>query len=681
MTAALAQSVAAAIPGMPVRDDDADRISYARDLWPRHHLTVRAGNPAPAKPAAIAWPRTTEETAALAAYCAERGIAMVPFGAGSGVCGGILPGQDSLVVDVKRMESFRRIDRDARVVDVECGHMGVPFEERLGRAGLTLGHFPSSILCSSVGGWIAGRGAGQASGYYGKIEDMVVGLDLVTGKGEIVNARSRANGPSLVPLLVGSEGTLGILTSATLRVQPAPASRALASWSFRSTEEAWEGMRELFQAGLRPAVLRLYDPFDAMLARMGSVKKPKTAKAHSSDDDGVIPGMGAQVLRTILQQPTLFNELVDSKPGAFALGGALVVAVWEGVGERPARELAQARAIMERMKGRYDGEGAAARWLAHRYSVSYRQAPIFRSGLFVDTFEVAAPWSKLGALYDGVREAVRGHAFIMAHMSHAYPDGCCIYFSFAGSAGPGEGDWNARCEERYDRIWRDAMAAANAAGATVAHHHGVGRSKAPALRAELGAGVDVIQAVMKAMDPAGVYNPGNLQSEKPIGGSQELRAPAGGVSIDEASLLAHASADTRVADVEKALNARGLTLALEASPGEKTVKAFLDEGMPGTRDRWHDPVDQDVSGLMARTPQGKLVTYAPGPRRAAGPDLFGLVRGARGRFLTVESAWLRAHRMGVARPEAPHAHFERSPSISQEESAVLDAIAASVAKV
>ncbi len=678
----LSQSVSEAIPGLTIRDDEADRLSYARDLWPRHHLAVRAGNPAPSKPAAIAWPRTTDEVVAIARYCSERGIAMVPFGAGSGVCGAILPGQDSLVVDVKRMEKFRRIDRDARVVDVEAGFMGVPFEERLGRAGLTLGHFPSSILCSSVGGWIAGRGAGQCSGYYGKIEDMVVGLELVTGKGDVVQAKSRSHGPSLVPLLIGSEGTLGILTSATLRVQPAPTSRALASWSFRSTEEAWEGMRELFQQGLRPAVLRLYDPFDAMLARMGAVKKPKGTKASSSDDDGVIPGFGATALRTVLQQPALLNELIDSKFGSFALGGALVVAVWEGVGDRPGRELVTARAIMERMKGRYDGEGPAARWIAHRYSVSYRQAPVIRSGLFVDTFEVATTWSKLGALYDGVREAVRGKAFIMAHMSHAYPDGCCIYFSFAGSAGDGSGSWDERCEERYDAIWRDALAAANAAGATVAHHHGVGRSKAPALRAELGAGVDVIRAVMRAMDPAGVYNPGNLQSAAPIAGSQATQAPTSGVAVDEASLLAHASGETAIADVEKALRAKGLTLALESFPSASTtVRGFIDAGLPGTRCRWHDPVDQDVSGLMARTAHGKLVTYAPGPRRAAGPDLFGLVRGAHGRFLTVEQAWLRVHRVGVERPTAPHAHFDRNPLLASDEAAVLDAVAASVARV
>ena len=677
----LCVSLSEALPGLDVRDGEADRLSYSRDLWPRHHLAVRAGNVAPSKPAAIAWPRSTEETAALVSWCAERGVAMVPFGAGSGVCGAILPGQDALVIDVKRMDKFRRIDRDARVVDVETGYMGVPFEERLGRAGLTLGHFPSSILCSTVGGWIAGRGAGQCSGYYGKIEDMVVGLEVVTGKGEVVQARARAHGASLVPLLIGSEGTLGILTSATLRVHPAPITRALASWSFRTTEEAWEGMREMFQLGLRPAVLRLYDPFDAMLARMGAVKKPKVSKNAGSDDDGVIPGMGASVLRTMLQQPAIFNELVDSKWGGMALGGALVVAVWEGVGERPSRELSAARRIMERMKGRYDGEGPAARWLAHRYSVSYRQAPVLRSGLFVDTFEVAAPWSKLGALYDGVREAVRGKAFIMAHMSHAYPDGCCIYFSFAGSAGPGNAPWDERCEERYDAIWLAAMQAANRAGATVAHHHGVGRSKAPALRAELGAGVDVIRAVMKAMDPGQVFNPGNLQSTKTMGGSQELQPPARGVAIDVASLLAHAAGETTVSAVEEALHAEGLTLGFDTFPkADVTVRAFIDGGLGGARDRWHDPVDQDVAGYMARTPQGKLVTYAPGPRRAAGPDLFGIVRGAKGKYLQVEHAWLRAHRIGVERPTAPHAHFDRDPAITREEAAILDGIAVSVAR-
>ncbi len=143
--------------------------------------------------------------------------------------------------------------------------------------------------------------------------------------------------------------------------------------------------------------------------------------------------------------------------------------------------------------------------------MSYRQAPLFARGLFVDTMEVAATWSKLGALYEGVRSAIGSRAFVMAHMSHAYPDGCCIYFSFAGVAEPKRGvEWDAACDARYDAIWRDALSAAIEAGGTIAHHHGVGRSKAPRLGDELGRGLDVQRALKRAFDPHGVLNPGAL---------------------------------------------------------------------------------------------------------------------------------------------------------------------------
>jgi alkyldihydroxyacetonephosphate synthase len=414
-----------------------------------------------------------------------------------------------LVLDMKRMGAIRGIDRAVPSVDVEAGHMGVPFEEALGRAGFTLGHFPSSILCSTVGGWLAGRSAGQCSGKYGKIEDMVIDLECVTGTGEIVTLASRAHGPSLVPLVVGSEGTLAVITRATLKIHPAPAARAFAAWSFRTTEEGWEAMRAVFQAGLRPAVARLYDPFDAMLARQGSVKRERAREKKSH-----APGCGASVLRQILRRPGAMNFLVDGL-GSNVLGGAMLVMIHEGEGDAPARDMARTRAILEngRMGATYEGEGQARKWLQHRYSVSYRQAPVFAQGLFSDTMEVAAPWSKLAALYYGVRRALGSNVFVMAHLSHAYPDGCCIYFSFAGSAGVASG-WDAACEETYDRTWRAAMGAVLEAGGVLAHHHGVGRSKAPRLAEELGAsGVATVRALMRAFDPRGILNPGNLVPE------------------------------------------------------------------------------------------------------------------------------------------------------------------------
>jgi alkyldihydroxyacetonephosphate synthase len=217
----------------------------------------------------------------------------------------------------------------------------------------------------------------------------------------------------------------------------------------------------------------------------------------------------------------MINELLEGSFGGRALGGSLLVVIFEGEGDGPAHDAEAMRALFATggLSAKYEGEGPARNWLLHRYSVSYRQAPVFAAGLFSDTMEVAAPWSKLGALYDGVRRALGEHVFVMAHLSHAYPDGCCIYFSFAGTAGAAEAGregWDARCETTYDRAWRAALSAAVDAGGTLAHHHGAGRSKAPRLLAELGdTGIDTVKALMRAFDPKGILNPGNLMPDAP----------------------------------------------------------------------------------------------------------------------------------------------------------------------
>lgn len=498
--------LARALPGLRTSDDPADRVAYARDLWPRHHLAVRSGNVAEHRPAGIVWPASTAEVARIVRWAHDTETPVVPFGAGSGVCAGILPHERMIVIDLKKMDRWRTLDTERRTLDVEAGHMGLPLEEELNRRGLTLGHFPSSILCSTVGGWVAARSAGQCSGKYGKIEDMVVALECVTGTGEVVTLRHRTRGPNLLPLVIGSEGTLAIVTSATLRLHPKPTARAFGAFSFPTTEAGWEAMRTMFQAGLRPAVSRLYDPFDAMLARRGAVKK-------DGADSGGTPGVGAAALRNLLRRPGAINELMEGSVGSTLFGEALLIIIFEGEGDQPELDLEQTRRLFERKKATWMGEGPAQKWLLHRYSVSYRQAPVFAAGLFSDTMEVAAPWSKLGALYEGVRKALGEHVFVMAHLSHAYPDGCCIYFSFAGTAGPANGSesWDTRSQATYDKTWRAALAAAVEAGGTLAHHHGAGRSKAPRLATELGdTGIATVKALMRAFDPKGILNPGNL---------------------------------------------------------------------------------------------------------------------------------------------------------------------------
>jgi alkyldihydroxyacetonephosphate synthase len=536
--------------GVHASESAPDKISYSRDLWPRHHIAVRDGRVGEHKPAAIAWPESTEQVADLLSFCGQEGIQLVPFGAGSGVCGGILPTDKTLVVDLKRMNRWRKLAVEEGYLEVEAGVQGIRLEEELQAKGYTIGHFPSSILCSTVGGWIAARGAGQMSGLYGKIEDMTAAVECVDGRGEVALLKRRSHGPDLTPLIVGSEGVLAVITAARLRLHKKPTKRAFGAWTFKDMEAGYETIRALYQRGLRPAVCRLYDPFDSMMARRSERKKRHGASSSKEKSSGVPFGSFAN---TALRLPAALNFAVENL-GTRAFGGAMLVLVFEGTDERPDDELAVARDLAREGGGEDLGEGPARHWLTHRYAVSYRQAPMFMMGAFVDTMEVAAPWSKLGAVYDEVREALGDHVMVMAHMSHAYPDGCSIYFTFAGTA---ENDEAA--QRRYDEAWRAAMHAAIAAGATLSHHHGVGRSKAPQMGAELGLGIEVVAALRKALDPHNILNPGNLMPPEMPPRTKLAPAPTT-PTLDWRSQTVHVAGTTTLSAVDAAARVASLSL-------------------------------------------------------------------------------------------------------------------------
>lgn len=654
------RALSAELPGVTVSGSTPDKIAYARDLWPRRLLDVRAGRPAEHQPAAVVWPRTTDEVARCLRFARESGYVLVPFGAGSGVCGGIDPDPRTLVMDLKLMRDFR-IERDGPLLDVGPGAAGLTLEEDLEREGFTIGHFPSSILCSTPGGWIAARGAGQCSGLYGKIEDMVASVECVLGTGDVVELRRRFDGPNMVPLIVGSEGTLAVITRCKLRLHPAPASRAFTAFSFGSIEAGWDAMRRLFQAGLRPAVSRLYDPIDSTIMKQGSVRgsgKPRAGGSQKRTRALLKP-----LARTLLRAPRLLNAAIVAAEGNL-LGGCTLVLVFEGTSEVVEHDRERADRLCARAGGRELGEGPARKWFAHRYSVSYRQSPVFRMGAFSDTMEVAAPWSRLQSLYDSVRRALGKHVLVMAHLSHAYPDGCSIYFTFSGSA---RSDDEALA--LYDRAWRDALGAAIEAGGTLSHHHGVGRSKAPRLGEELGYGVEVVQRLMQAWDPDRLLNPGNLaprdgerRPEPPV---SELFQPG---RVDEASLLATFSGSQTLARAEEELAWRNLTLDLE--PGvalDTSVRQWVARGMPGSIDPWSDPVRQVLAGFVATLANGKRLLVRPSPRRAVGPDLSALFLGAGERAGVVDQATFAVRRKTEPRARALPFTGARNPPLDDAE--------------
>lgn len=502
----LAEAVARIVGANGLSTERLDRVSYGRDMWPRDQLLVQSGA-LPEGPNLVAWPRTPDEVAALVDLANRRGVTIVPFGGGSGVCGAARAAESSMVIDVKRLKSIRSIDRDTLTADVEAGINGEWLERRLNQEGFTLGHFPSSIYCSTLGGFIAARSAGQLSTRYGKIEDMLAGLDVVLSDGTQVTLPDwdATGGANLSQMFCGSEGTFGIFTGARMRIHPIAEQRRLAAYEFSDIDTGLAAIQEILQSGLRPAVVRLYDEFDTILALQGGGEDSFTSllspKKLASELLGLFPGLSKRALSLILSQPRALNMLAD------VIGGrCLLVLMHEGPAGLTDAEAREADRICLDVGGGSLGEAPAEHWLERRYAVSYKQSKVFGSGAFNDTAEVAGTWDVLGNLYQSVKRAIARHAFVMAHFSHAYHEGCSIYFTFVGNA-----NGLAASQELYDKIWNDLLTATLEAGGTISHHHGVGRSKAHFLPDELGpGGMKLLKEAKEALDPQAILNMGSL---------------------------------------------------------------------------------------------------------------------------------------------------------------------------
>ena len=445
--------------------------AYSQDLWPRKLLELRENGPGRLTIDLVAWPESTGQVAELMKWAKAEDAILLPYGAGSGVCGATIPSGASpkerkrVVVDLKKMRKVRALDRQSLVVHAEAGWIGENLERYLNQEGLTLGHFPSSIYCSSLGGYLATRSAGQLSTKYGKIEDMVLSMEVVLADGTVLEtgrAPRSAMGPDWTQLLLGSEGTLAFFTAARLQVHPIPQARLMAGFGAKDTVSAMDFARELVQQGIRPAVLRIYDPLETAM--------------------------------------TLSSELL-SKCGFE--GGAAMVVIFEGRTRIAGAELEEANEIAIRMGVQSLGPALAAHWWEHRYDVSYKQQLILsHKRMILDTFELAATWDKLEAVYRAVKGVNAGLGMIMAHLSHFYHTGANIYFTLVSHAG-----FSGSSAERYDEIWERMLKAACEAGATLSHHHGVGTLKNEWIRKEKGEWVSIFEKVKRGFDPENRLNP------------------------------------------------------------------------------------------------------------------------------------------------------------------------------
>ncbi|GAC1337566.1 MAG: FAD-binding oxidoreductase [Myxococcales bacterium] len=488
----------------------------SRDQWARALLWAQAGvvrHP----PEVVAWPGSTAQVQAVVRYAAEQRIPVVAVGGGSGVTGGAIPVQGGIALDLKRLRRPPRIELAQRFVEVDAGVTLAQLEDALGAAFATLGHLGEGDGTATVGGMLATRGAGARAGRYGKVEDRVLAIEAVDGTGTLLRAVPEAAvRPDLAQLLLGSEGTLAVLTRARLRCFPRPTSVWARAVRFSSGDQGARALQEILRSGLRPALLRLHGPLEALAAG-------RATAAGRSLPEPLRLGFGAgghEALRLGLRYPAVLNRLVSALP---ALG--LLLLAFEGDGvhgdDDAAEEGEEALRVCAALDGEDLGEGPVARWEAQAARAPVDRARLFASGVFSDTVEVAALWERLPSLLAGVRQALFSRALVTAQITHCYLEGCAVAFSFQALSGlPALGESAvardsvdedlAEAESRYDACLSAALSAAVDAGATVSHQEGVGLARQLWMPREHGEGMRELRALKSAFDPHGILNPGKL---------------------------------------------------------------------------------------------------------------------------------------------------------------------------
>ncbi|MGV0744507.1 FAD-binding oxidoreductase [Mycolicibacterium sp. XJ870] len=463
----------AAIVGAPYcGTDDTSRLLHAGgkstlDLLRRKDSGVQDA------PDAVLLPADEDEVAEVLRFCSEHRIAVVPFGGGTSVVGGLDPLRGEfgavLTLDLRRLDALHSIDEVSGEAELGAGVTGPQAEKLLGAHGFSLGHFPQSFQFATIGGFAATRSSGQDSAGYGRFDDMVRGLRAVTPAGtlDLGRAPASAAGPDLRQLIVGSEGVFGIITRVRVRVHRVPESTRYEAWSFPDFATGSAALRAVTQTGTGPTVIRLSDEAET--------------------------GVNLATTENIGQQSIT--------------GGCLAITVFEGTAAHTESRHAETRAVLEQHGGTSLGEAPGLAWEHGRFGAPYLRDSLLVAGALCETLETATNWSNVAALKTAVTEALTAElepALVLCHISHVYPTGASLYFTVVTA-------------QRGSPIeqWRKAKAAASEAmvrnGGTITHHHAVGADHRPWMRDEIGdLGVEVLRAVKATLDPAGILNPGKL---------------------------------------------------------------------------------------------------------------------------------------------------------------------------
>ncbi|MCK5239325.1 MAG: FAD-binding oxidoreductase [Candidatus Thorarchaeota archaeon] len=462
--AAIAKQIAGIIGDEHVSIHETDAILNAHDASPLSAAKIRAGEKLLLADI-IAFPASAEEVSQVLQICNDKKIPVIPVGGGAGSCGGTVPVYGGVMLDLKRMDRILNVDHESLLITVEAGLVGIDLEEAVTKMGYTIGHTPTSLRASNVGGFLATRSGGSMSSLYGKIEDLTLGLQVVLPNGDIVDCKAvprHSVGPDLKQLFIGSEGTLGVITEATIRLFPIPEERRFRSMCFPNVHTGLTAIREIFRVGIAPSIVRLYDPLDTAIS-LGS------------------------------------HFEIDEESCMLMLG-------FDGNHQQVEMDEVKAVDICLANGAQDFGEGPTKRWWEHRYDMYYPTKFTTAGFSIGDTIDIVATYDKLENVYHAMKEAMEVEgAIVLSHFSHMYQNGGSIYMIFFSSQPDAETAW-----ANYRRIWDAGVDACLKEGGTMSHQHGVGLVRSTYTEDELGSSFQVLKIIKQALDPNGIMNPGKL---------------------------------------------------------------------------------------------------------------------------------------------------------------------------
>lgn len=467
------------------KTDSRTRLLHAYGKSYRDLIRLRRGD-IPNPPDAVVFPATEDQIVRVINYCAQNDIVVIPFGGGTSVVGGVEARDERVTIslDLARLNRVISIDETSHTATIQAGILGPDLERGLNARGFTLGHLPQSFEFSTLGGWIATRGAGLTSTGYGKIEALTQSVRVATPHGiiETRNVPASATGPSLLQLLIGSEGTLGVITSATMRIRRLPKTKDYRALLFKHFSDGVAAIRAMMQSGVVPAIVRLSDEDET--------RSFFAMREESSGWKEFVQRIG---LRFLNARGYSFED------------GALMILGFED-DPNAGRGIAICKSY-----GAFDlGHGIANDWLRDRYETPYLRDVLMDRGVMVDTLETATTWANLERLHKTLAETIRdatratgSPALVMTHVSHCYRDGASLYVTFLARMSTDQAimQWETIKHAATDCIVQN--------GGTLSHHHGVGYEHAAWMKHEHGAiGMEALRVLKSSLDPKNVMNPG-----------------------------------------------------------------------------------------------------------------------------------------------------------------------------